>query len=153
MNKVIQGNLLLETTGILVHGCNAQGVMGSGIAAGIKKLYPQVFKDYRDYYERMSVLDHKSMLGTVVTTQIKEDLFIVSGITQFFYGRKPYVCYVDYDAIRSVFKQVRDLSITTNLPVKYPKIGAGLGNGDFTKIKLIIDNELQDVVEHTLYVQ
>jgi O-acetyl-ADP-ribose deacetylase (regulator of RNase III) len=28
---------LLDATGIIVHGCNCQGVMGSGVALAIKK--------------------------------------------------------------------------------------------------------------------
>lgn len=32
-----EGNLLHRERGILVHGCNAQGIMGAGIARVIKE--------------------------------------------------------------------------------------------------------------------
>lgn len=42
-----KGNILSASSGIVVHGCNAQDVMGSGLAAQIKKLFPDAFSDYR----------------------------------------------------------------------------------------------------------
>jgi len=36
MIKVNKGNLLDVTSGIIVHGCNAKSVMGSGVALAVK---------------------------------------------------------------------------------------------------------------------
>ena len=49
--KIIKGDLLNETTGLIAHGVNCQGVMGKGIALAIKKKYPQVFIDYKQYFD------------------------------------------------------------------------------------------------------
>lgn len=45
----ISGNLL-ACTGILVHGCNCKGVMGSGVAAAIRNRWPDVYKAYREKF-------------------------------------------------------------------------------------------------------
>lgn len=34
---------------VLVHACNAKGVMGSGIALEFKKRFPENFKEYHEY--------------------------------------------------------------------------------------------------------
>ena len=56
---------------------------------------------------------------------------------------------VDYDAIRAVFAEVRDRF--SGQRIGYPKIGAGLGGGDWERIATIIDEEL-DGEDHTLVV-
>lgn len=43
--KYIKGSLLDTDAKIIVHGCNCQGVMGSGVAKQLKKNY--VTKDLR----------------------------------------------------------------------------------------------------------
>lgn len=35
-----KGNLLDITSGVIVHGCNMRGVMGSGVALAIRNKYP-----------------------------------------------------------------------------------------------------------------
>lgn len=153
MMKTVQGDILKETEGIIVHGCNAQGVMGSGIAKQIRNKYPQVFKDYRDHYLLMIQTDPENLLGSIVITEINPKLIIVSGITQQFYGRDTNERYVCYNAVRGVFSGVRKLSLQTGLPVKYPALGSGLGGGDLERIKMVINEALKDLPEHTLFVQ
>ena len=49
----IKGDLLQWPSGInvIAQSCNAQGVMGSGLAKVIRDTYPQVYSDYRAAYE------------------------------------------------------------------------------------------------------
>ena len=51
MVRIIEGNLFDTKAEIICHQCNCQGVMGSGVAAEVKKRYPEVFKAYRKDYE------------------------------------------------------------------------------------------------------
>lgn len=44
--KYIHGDLFAVNSGIILHGCNSHGVMGSGVAKTFKKLYPEAFKKY-----------------------------------------------------------------------------------------------------------
>ena len=48
-------------------------------------------------------------------------------------------------------KVTSEISKKTNLPIHYPKIGAGLGGGDWNTINNIICEELKDH-EHNLWV-
>lgn len=147
------GNLLDIQEGIIVHGCNSQGVMGSGIAAAIRSKWPEVYTTYRSAFER-----HKSdtgqtlELGRVVWHTLSRDpkFTIANAITQEFYGRDPHVVYVSYEAIGKAFERIGNVAREHNLAVHYPLIGAGLANGDWNIISSIIEEKLHGV-EHTLW--
>jgi O-acetyl-ADP-ribose deacetylase (regulator of RNase III) len=132
---------------ILVHGCNAQGVMGSGVAALVKKLYPYAFESYRNEYT-----DFGLVLGDVVLAKNPESSVIVANaITQENYGRDG-MLYMSYDAVVDSMLKVRDFAIRNNAPVILPMIGGGLGGGDVKRLTAIFQAVFHDV-DATLYVQ
>lgn len=135
--KYVKGDLLSVTSGIIVHGCNAQGVMGSGVAKAIKAKYPGAYQKY--YSEYLAGL---LVPGWISIYNPTNQLTIVSGITQEYYGRDKNVVYVDYDSLAEVFRKVK--SIWPGVPVHIPKIGAGLANGDWEIISRIIDTIYTD---------
>lgn len=47
MIQIIEGNLFDTTASIIAHQVNCVGIMGSGVAKQIKKLYPRVFEQYQ----------------------------------------------------------------------------------------------------------
>ena len=49
MVEYVKGNLFDEPQEIIVHGCNARGVMGAGFAKDLKEKYPENYKEYRKY--------------------------------------------------------------------------------------------------------
>lgn len=141
------GNILSVGNGIIVHGCNAKGVMGAGVALAVRRTYPEAFKVYREIFEEDGL-----ELGTVNFVPVAENLVIANAVTQENYNSqaKGPVCMVDYKAIRRCFKEVAIEAKARNLPVHYPMIGAGLGGGDWDTIQAIIEDELFDV-ERTLW--
>ena len=52
MITYVQGNLFESPAQVLVNTVNTVGVMGKGIALQFKKIYPDMFKEYRDLCER-----------------------------------------------------------------------------------------------------
>lgn len=127
-----KGNLLSVTSGIIAHGCNAQGVMGSGVAFQIKNKYPEAYLDYLIMPKR---------LGEVSLVKVTKDLYVANCITQEYYGRDKSVVYVDYDAINLVMNKL--CRIQQECTVNMPKIGAGLANGDWSKIERIIQTQFE----------
>lgn len=146
MKKII-GNLVHATEGIIVHGCNAQGKMASGVAKDIRETFPNAYEAYMKRYQEKGL-----KVGDVVWARIPSEkpLAIANAITQEFYGRDKSIRYVDYDGLREAFKKIGDVARKHNLPVYYPMIGAGLANGDWGIISEIIEQELQGV-DHTFY--
>lgn len=131
---------LADDLEFIAHGCNAQGVMGSGIARSIKDKWPVVFEEYQK---------SKTILGGIVTVQTPE-VVDINCITQEFYGRDKNVVYCSYEEIRSCIQEIDSficylvcLDRLDNKPVKVgmPMIGAGLANGDWDIISKIIEEE------------
>lgn len=143
----VQGNLLHEKTGLIIHGCNAQGVFNKGIAKQIRSLYPECYNQYIKNFDFVKELYPNCfddvLLGTIGIIEINKDLVFVNAITQKYFGNDKNVVYVNYDAIAKVFNKIVKLNDHYNLTIKFPKIGAGLANGDWDKISKIINNELQ----------
>lgn len=142
--KEIAGNLLdLADAGmfdVIVHGCNCQCVMGSGIAKQIAQRYPQAAETDRATGKDVTKLGKISFVSMVRGPNL---FYVVNGYTQLHYGRG---LQVNYAAVRSVFKEVRDGF--ANKRIAYPSVGAGLGGGDWKIIRRIIDEELEGL-DHT----
>lgn len=131
------GNLMDVTDGHIVHGCNAQGVMGSGVALAVKNMYPGAFADYRQIHE-----DEGLELGFAYPYMPSEKLVIWNAITQEGYGQPTRNC--SYDAIQTCFEDINraviqadDLGIKQEIHI--PAIGAGLGGGNWEIIREIIE--------------
>lgn len=134
--KILNEDLLNQPTGLIVHGVNCQGVMGKGIALSIKKKYPQVFTDYKQYYN-----NNTNLLGNVIYTKINEELIICSMFIQEFYGNDKRQ-YVNYNALELGFLTIEyDLeeSNKSDWVVKIPKIGCGLAGGDWNIVSKILE--------------
>jgi O-acetyl-ADP-ribose deacetylase (regulator of RNase III) len=113
---------------VIAHGCNAQGVMGSGFALQLKKLYPDAYSDYVLYCsERRHNPEY--LLGTNVVTEIG-DVTVVSCITQKNYGRHPTQRYVSYDAVDKCLRDLVEVAKYRGKPIHMPFIGGGLANGN-----------------------
>lgn len=138
------GDALAGPERFFCHGCNAQGVMGSGVAAQVRAQYPAAYDAYRQHYERegLKLGDRISVGGTKV---------IINAVTQEHYGRDPNRVYVSYDAIEKVIKGINawawgaehidSMRRVVGKPdvVAFPLIGAGLANGDWDIISKIIE--------------
>lgn len=157
MKHIKFGSILTVDSGIIVHGCNAQGVMGAGVALQIKNKWPKSFNDYANFIDgvfnnvsagRQLLIPSQSaefkqnVMGRVVDTVISEKLVISSAITQFDYSNSGSK-HTNYQAVYEAFEHILDLAKETRLPVHYPLIGAGLGGGNWAIISEIIDTVFQ----------
>ncbi len=131
------GDCLKGDEKYVIHGCNAKGVMGSGIAKQIKEDFPKAFDDYFNHHKK-----HGLHLGEVIPSE-NDSKTIFNAITQQNYGRDVGKRYVSYDAIRDGLKWINGyLSEMDDMPeVAMPQIGAGLGGGDWDTIATIIEEE------------
>ncbi len=159
------GNMFDAPGRFLVHGCNAQGVMGSGVAKSIRALYPLAYERYVERHAQTSL-----QVGEVITVDCGRYV-IFNAITQEFYGREADkgVVYVSYDGVSSAFYKIdqminEDLERETALlprelrdemfepEVAMPLIGAVLAGGDWR----IISERIEKAAKHfkpVVYVQ
>lgn len=165
MKASIKFGNILYATGIIAHGCNAQGAMGSGLAKSIRAEWPQVFDDYSDYVH-FKQRTGEGYMGDIIPSVInKPDFVIMNCITQEFFGHDVSTKYVSYKAIdlafRRIYEWIRDQKTADanfNPVLNYPLIGAGLANGDWSIISSIIDNvaleeDPHDLVKRVLWIK
>lgn len=137
------GNLFNVQAGHIVHGCNAQGVMGSGVALGVKNLYPQVYHHYRDLYE-----EDELKLGCAYFVPINPELAVWNAITQDGFGGG--IRQTSYDAVQTCFEQinahisagVEGMANRQPNEVHIPLIGAARGGGNWEIIREIIEQTM-----------
>lgn len=139
----------------IIHGCNAQGVMGSGFAKAIRQHYPEAYEYYRQIYEGVGLT-----LGQAVVLDcsigLDSGVKVANLITQEFYGRTPNKTYVSYSAIEQALEDMMefvyfDTAFGYDVHLHYPKIGAGLGGGDWGKIEAIIDKVVDGQYDQYLH--
>lgn len=124
----------------VAHGCNAQGVMGSGVAAIVKREYPYAFVAYQNSFKV-----HGLQLGQVVVAHsLSKGLpTVFNCITQNKYGTDQR--YANYGAIQKCIQEVNiymanECGLIAEPEVAFPLIGAGLAGGDWSIIAGIIES-------------
>ncbi len=146
--KINKGDILQVQSGLILHGCNTKGVMGAGVAKQIAVNYPIVYSKYKKYCG--TVWDH-DILGQCFFVDATKDLTIGNLFTQDTYGSDPKTRYVSYDAIDDCFSKISTV-IRRDTGIHFPKIGAGLANGDWAVIQSIIEHRLKDFTNLNLWI-
>lgn len=126
---------------LFVHGCNASGGFGSGVAGIVKKLYPLAELAYKQAYRRGGL-----KLGDVVVWNdiLGDEPIICNAITQQNYGRDGKL-YVSYDAVVVTMQAVAKMAKEKGMHVHLPLIGGGLGGGDVKRLTAIFQAVFHDV--------
>lgn len=136
--KYIQGDLFQTPNDIIGHGCNCQGVMGSGVAKIVRDQYPKAYNEYREHFEDQGLNPgdaHFSLQpnGKWIANLMTQDRFLPRGID-----------HADYEGIRTAMGQLKDFAKSKGLSIAIPKIGAGLAGGDWTRIEKILEEVFSD---------
>lgn len=115
-----KGDILEEYTGLIIHGCNASGGFGSGLAGQIKDKYPQVYKEFK------KIPVGKSSLGHLQIVHAATNLYIGNAVTQLGYGYDG-GRYADTGAIFEVLSLAAKSEIGRKMGILTVRIGCGLG--------------------------
>lgn len=135
------GNLLEAKEKVIVHGCNNYGVMGSGVAKQIRDKWPNVYDVYHLKYQVFGL-----ELGSIIPVETIDGKIIVNAITQDGFGRDGKQ-YVKYDAIENCFISINDRAPSWEATeIAMPRIGAGLGGGDWKIIEEIITRTAKNYI-------
>lgn len=153
MIKILKGDLIRiakETNlfDVYIHGANCQSIMGAGIARQIAETFPQVYM-----VDKNSKLKPNMKLGRFTSTTFRNmkchRVHFVNAYTQLTIGSG---CQVDYMAIKDSLEGIIMMFGGCQQRFAMPKIGAGLGGGDWNRIKAIIEdvfkNEDVTVIEY-----
>lgn len=154
--KYVKGDLFKTDIKCIAHGCNTAGVMGSGVAAIVRKKFPLTYKGYVQYCkpqdceaEGLETQAQRSekLLGQSWYNQEK-GILILNMFTQGDFSRAfgTDKRYASYDAIQTCFQEANDyIKQRPEKKLAIPMIGAGLGGGDWDIIEKIIEKSCPDI--------
>lgn len=121
---------------IIVHGCNCLNIMGGGIARIIKEQFPEAFEADRE----CELFTHERLGNISIGFNDLYNLTIVNAYTQYRPAANSLEVAVDYDAVRSCMKKIKQQF--SGKKIGMPKIGCGLANGSWQIVSKIISEEL-----------
>lgn len=142
MVKIIDGNLFDSKANIICHQTNTHGIMGSGVAAEVKKRYPKVFNSYREDFENGLL-----KLGYVNFTTAKQNQVIANmcGQDKFGYDGKQYT---NYNALQKCLNRVLAFAINEydiKPTIAFPYLmSCYRGGGDWNIVYKMIENTFKD---------
>ena len=117
-----------ETIRAYAHGCNCAGAMGAGIAIEFKRRWPRMFDEYV-----ARCADRRFALGDVFVWSEGEHTIYNLG-TQAHWRKKAQI-----PALAKSLTKMLELASHAGIErVGLPRIGAGLGGLDWTRVKKII---------------
>jgi O-acetyl-ADP-ribose deacetylase (regulator of RNase III) len=135
--------LLDGEVNVLIHQTNCQGVMGSGIAKQIKEKIPKAYDAYKTLQKENQ---GNLILGDIshcwVEQRNKKSGYIININGQDQYTNRN-ICNTNYAALGKGLIEACSLTEKKDI-VAMPKIGAGLGGGDWNVIEAIINSVFND---------
>lgn len=141
MISYVKKDITTVEHGIVVHGVNCQGVMGSGVALAVRQKWRKVYDRYielcKGYHQ-----DRHLLLGAAHYIKVGDDLYVGNWFTQVRFG-KDGQRYADPKAIEQCLEHSAGFISSHSLPVYMPKIGCGLGGLDWA-------NDVEPVVNDFL---
>lgn len=123
--KYVTKDITTVTHGIVGHGCNCKGFMGSGVAFAIKRKWRKAYTRYNDLCKNYA-MNTSELLGMTQMVQVNDNITVANCFTQDSCGNDGKV-YADINAVLESIENVFAYADLHNLPVYLPKIGSGLG--------------------------
>ena len=142
---------------IIAHICNDVGGWGSGFVVAISKKWPQPEAKYREWSKQNTFA-----LGNIQAVQVKDNigkLYVVNMLAQHGYAHIKNPIAVSYkylatcllklqkwiDNLNMVHMEVykEHLPLISDTTIHMPRIGCGLGGGDWTIVSQLIESLLK----------
>ncbi|NLT15808.1 MAG: Appr-1-p processing protein [Clostridiales bacterium] len=158
MIKIVSGDILKVTSGVIVQQVNCKGAMGAGLAKQIRSKYPGIYNEYLSFIKRETDenVGSKSLLGKVQYyfppyLTYGYDVSIANCFGQDGYGGGQQTVNT---ALRTALEQVRDDAEISGNDIAIPwGLGCGLAGGDWDRvIRIILSIFKNSSADATIYV-
>lgn len=122
---------------IIAHQVNCMGVMGSGVAAQVKRRYPAAYKMYKDLCDenahyRIGLLGRAQLCPVSYNPDGSPRIYVANLFGQYDYGWSKYRVYTDYTALRQCFAELSAFARDNDFIIAMPyRIGCDRGNGNW----------------------
>ena len=139
---IIDGDLFTTEANVICHQTNCQGVMGSGVAKGIKERYPEAYRQYRSLCNKTFPKD--KLLGHAQAVHIydeKKTIYNLFGQEKYGYDGKQYT---SHEALEKCFKYVVENKADGDIFAMPYRIGCDRGGGDWNIVYKMIEDIFVD---------
>jgi O-acetyl-ADP-ribose deacetylase (regulator of RNase III) len=134
---------LNDGANIIAHVCNNAGGWGKygGFTSSLSKRWSQPEIDYRTRFSKGNIL-----LGQAYLIEIGPSLFVANLIAQDKYRNRTNLHPLDNDALSKCLRSLTNHLVKTfdDSTVHMPRIGCGLGGGEWEEVRPIIESTLSD---------
>lgn len=121
---------------VLVNTVNCFGVMGAGIALEFKLRYPEMYKDYVIKCEQKEV-----RIGRPKLFKYSKDVWIMNFPTKNHWRNPSKMNYIE-DGLEYFVQNYRKANIDS---IAFPKLGTNNGGLDWTEVKNVMENYLEEL--------
>lgn len=130
------GNIFDTTQPAVAHGVNTQGVMGSGIAREVRRLYPGVYRGYRDFCHGSTFSGGDSLPVYGLSSDSRySDRWIFNAASQEQPGPSATYEWLR-ESLDTSLKLARDFGLSG---MAVPRIGAGIGGLEWERVLSILE--------------
>ena len=148
---LIEGNLLDANVDFICHQVNCQGKMGSGVAKAIRERYPQVYEQYKQFYDMNTTEQLLGFSQYVKVSDVVEQkpYYVVNMFAQANYGYDGKQ-YTSLEAFKNCLESIDSHCI--GYTVAFPwLIGCVRGGADWNVVLPMILETLTHVKEIKFY--
>jgi len=144
MIEIINGNLLCSDANFICHQVNPNGIMGRGVAGQIKRKWPEVYSEYKEYCHGKTC---KYLLGKITMHELETGQIVVNLFGQ--------TSLTNYEALNKCFSAlanyIADYKLTGAIVAMPYGIGCGFGGGDWNIVHSMIENCFKGIAVVHLY--
>ena len=128
------GNIFLTEKQTLTVPVNLVGIMGAGLALSTKKLYPDVYEEYRDLCKKRRILQ-----GTPYLLKYHYNRWFLLFPTKRHYQQRSKMEDLS-DGLTWILEHAKDLNMNS---IAFPALGCGLGGLDWKEVKPLMIEKLK----------
>lgn len=137
-----EGNILIA------HVVNDRGGWGQGFVLAVSRRWPQAEKDYRNWAKSGAHESSPFELGEVLISKVEPNVSVVHLLAQHGYIAPDNPTPLSYEVLTQCLRKLADIASAQNASIHMPRIGAGLGGGNWSRIRQIIELELGHLPVH-----
>lgn len=137
-----------EGAKMIIHIVNDRGGWGAGFVLALSRKWSGPEGEYRAWWRSKRNFE----LGRIQVVRVEEECWVVNMLAQHGYRSKAVPVALSYEALASCLVKVRDTAKQLGAGVHAPRIGAGLGGGEWSRIEEMLQSILVVAgVEVTIY--
>jgi O-acetyl-ADP-ribose deacetylase (regulator of RNase III) len=136
MIQIVHGDIFNAGTDAIVNTVNTQGVMGRGLAAQFKVIYPEMFEDYKQACEKGEVRVGKMHVYRISNVK---PYYIINFPTKEDWHEPSKVEYIE-KGLNALCMTILTRDISS---IAIPALGCGLGELSWSRVLTLIVNRME----------